>query len=334
MERILLDVHAHLLPTDRLGADLADAAGDVSWDAKTETLRLEGQAHGPKALFRPHELIAWMDRNGVETAWISIPPLGYRQHLTQAQARAWLGALNEGLLALAERFPARFAPLFHLPVEHPALAHEIAAHWIGRGHARFAMAAGDGAKAMLSDASYEPLWHTLDAAAAFLFLHPAKICDARFEPFHLHNLVGNPTETAIAAAHLVVGGVIDRYPKLRICLAHGGGTSAAIAGRLERGRVTGRIEPNGANTDLRKKFRSFCVDCVVHDAAALKLAAEVHGAENVLFGSDWPYPMGLPEPHAQLADLDATLRGRIFCDNPARLTGASERSDIRPVPSS
>lgn len=318
MERIILDVHTHLVPTAPLNAGLADVAADVAWDGKTETLVMDGHTHGPKALFRPHELVAWMDRNAVATAWISLPPLCYRLHLTAAQTQAWLAAMNEGLLDLSDGFRERFKPLFYLPVQHPALAHEIAAHWIARGHLRFAMAAGDGANAMLSDASYEPLWQALDAASAFLFLHPATSCDARLVPFHLQNLVGNPTETAIAAAHLVVSGVIDRHRKLRICLAHGGGTSAAIAARLERGRASGRLQPKGENTDLRAKFRRFCVDCVVHDAAALEFSAQVHGPENVLFGSDWPYPMGLPEPHAQLAEVDAGLRQKIFVDNPTR----------------
>jgi aminocarboxymuconate-semialdehyde decarboxylase len=235
--------------------------------------------------------------------------------------------VNAGLRALADRNAGRFEPLFHLPVEHPALAAEVAAHWIAQGHPRFAMAAGDGAKVMLSDEAYEPLWRALDGSRGFLFLHPSESCDPRLKPFHLHNVVGNPTETAIAAAHLVSAGVMERYRGLCICLAHGGGTTAAIAGRMERGRATGRPGAEKHKTSLMGQFRRFCVDCIVHDRDALKLACEVHGAEHVLFGSDWPFAMGMPEPHAQLAGIDGALRQRIF-DGNARalglLPGASE----------
>ena len=316
VDRILLDVHAHLIPTD--GLSNAGLHG-VAWDATKEALTLDGHTHGQKSLYRPEELLDWMNRNTVDRAWISIPPFGYRHNLTVAQSRAWFAYVNKGLVALANQFPERFQPLFHLPVEHPALAAEIAACWIAQGQPRFAMAAGDGAKVMLSDTAYETLWGALDAASAFLFLHPSESCDPRLKPFHLHNLVGNPTETAIAATHLVLSGVMDRYRNLLICLAHGGGTTAAIAGRLERGRVSGRPGMEQHKTSVRDKFRRFCVDCIVHDPDVFRLVSEVHGTENILFGSDWPFPMGLPEPHTQLAGIDKVLRHKIFAENLRRL---------------
>ena len=66
-------------------------------------------------------------------------------------------------------------------------------------------------------------------------------------------------------------------------------------------------------------LKRFCVDCIAHDADALRLAAAMHGQERVLFGSDFPFSMGLPDPHKQLADTDALLRRRIFEDNPKAL---------------
>jgi aminocarboxymuconate-semialdehyde decarboxylase len=155
-----------------------------------------------------------------------------------------------------------------------------------------------------------------------LFLHPSECCDPRLKPFHLHNLVGNPTETAIAASHLVVSGVMDRHHKLLICLAHGGGTTAAVAGRIERGRVTGRPGVEKRTTNLREKFQRFCVDCIVHDADAFRLTCEVHGDDNVLFGSVWPFSMGMPKPHSQLAGIDPKLRHKIFAENLLKLEPA------------
>jgi aminocarboxymuconate-semialdehyde decarboxylase len=316
MERILLDVHAHLIPTD--GVPSGQLHG-VAWDGKEGLLTLDGHTHSQKSLYRPHELLNWMTKNAVDRAWISLPPFGYRHQLNAAHTAEWTTYVNEGLLALANRYPVQFQPLFHLPVDHPALAADVAAHWIKQGRPRFAMAAGDGASVMLSDAAYEPLWTVLDAAKAFLFLHPSECGDPRLKPFHLHNSIGNPTETAVAAAHLVLSGVMDRHPNLRICLAHGGGTTAAVAGRIERGRVTGRPGVDKHASSLRDKFRRFCVDCIVHDAGAFRLACEVHGEDNVLFGSDWPFSMGMPEPHSQLAGIDPKLRHKIFAENPLRL---------------
>ncbi|WP_164034092.1 amidohydrolase family protein, partial [Serratia marcescens] len=58
-----------------------------------------------------------------------------------------------------------------------------------------------------------------------------------------------------------------------------------------------------------------CVDCIAHDAAGLRLAVEVFGPDRILFGSDWPFPMGLPKPHEQMAEVEAGLRKAIFRDN-------------------
>lgn len=319
MDTIALDVHAHLIPA-RDGR--VDGFAGVSWDASAERLMVDGHGIGLKSLFRPEALTLWMADNAVAHAWISAPPPVYRPELGPDETRRWSEALNDGLQAIAEAHADRLSALFHLPVEHPAVAAEIARKRIAQGHHRFAMPAG-GAGVMLSDPSYAPLWRALDEASAFLFLHPGESCDARLDPFYLANLLGNPTETAIASAHLVFGGILERHPRLTVCLAHAGGTTAALAGRFERGYVTDRP---GLDTTLeppRRTLKRLCVDCIAHDPAGLTLAADVFGADRVLFGSDWPFPMGLPKPHEQLAGLEPEFRRAIFCDNAGKLLAKS-----------
>jgi aminocarboxymuconate-semialdehyde decarboxylase len=317
-ERIALDVHAHLAPVlkDRLAA----IAG-VAWSDEAGALTIDGYTLAAKSVYRPEALLAWMDEQRVERAWISIPPPLYRLALDETATRAWVRYANDGLDVMASRFPDRLSPLYHLPVTQPALAAEVASERARNGKPRFAMPAGSQEhNVVLSDPSFAPLWSALDEAKAFLFLHPCKGCDPRFEPFYLHNLLGGPIETALGAAHLAMSGVLERHPHMTICLAHGGGAAAAVAGRLERGQVTGRPGADTGSEKPRISFRRFCVDCITHDADTLKLAAARHGEDHVLFGSDWPFSMGLPEPHRQLADVDPTLRRRIFLDNPKALS--------------
>jgi aminocarboxymuconate-semialdehyde decarboxylase len=316
-ERIALDVHAHLAPVlaDRLGA----IAG-VDWSEDAGALTIDGYTLAAKSVYRPEALLAWMDEHRVDRAWISIPPPLYRLGLDETAMRTWIHYANDGLDMLAAKRPDRLAPLYHLPVTHPALAAEVVAARAKSGKARFAMPAGSqDHKVILSDAAYGALWTALNAARAFLFLHPCKGCDPRYEPFYLHNLLGSPMETALAAAHLAMSGVLERHPDMTVCLAHGGGAAAAVAGRLERGQITGRPGADTGAERPRVAFKRFCVDCIAHDADALQLAAAMHGQERVLFGSDWPFSMGLPDPHKQLADTDALLRRRIFQDNPKAL---------------
>lgn len=298
--KITLDVHAHLAPIDP--ARLAGIGG-VEWNAEQGRLKVDGHVIGIDALYSPQALISWMDEQGIEQAWVSVPPPLYRAHLAEDAARAWCAYLNDTLDGVCARHADRLAPLRHLPFEHPALAREIAAAPGGR---RYAAAAG-GYDGTLSDDAYEPLWQVLDEQQAFLFLHPGHCCDPRLARFYLENLLGNPLETAVAAAHLAFGGVAARHAGIRFCLAHGGGATAMLAGRYERGHKTKRPGIDMSLPSPRTAFQGLFVDCIAHDAQALALSASVFGDTRILFGSDWPFPMGLPKPHEQLADVDPAL---------------------------
>ena len=321
-ERIALDVHAHLAPV--FPDELAAVEG-VTWNSDAKALVIDGHEVGMKPLFDPPALVAWMDRNNVERAWISIPPPLYRAHLQGDEARAWVRYANRGLMKIADAHPGKLAPLPHLPLQAPAIALEVASDWIARGHRRFGAPSGGHGELALSDTAYDPLWRALNDACAFVFFHPGECADGRLTAFYLSNLLGNPYETAVAIGHLTFGGVFERYRGITFCFAHGGGVAPMLAGRFERGFDTARPGIDTKAASPRKLFRNVCVDCIVHDPDALALAEQVFGETHVVFGSDWPFPMGLPEPHSQMAALDAARRKRIFCDNPDRLIKETER---------
>jgi len=321
-EFISLDVHAHLAPV--FPDDLASVSG-VSWDPVSGVLNVDGHGVGMKPLFDPPALVAWMERNNVTQTWISIPPPLYRAHLQGDAARLWAAYANNGLQRIAETYPVKLSPLPHLPLQAPEIALEVATDWIGRGHVRFSAPSGGHGEQVLSDPGYEPLWRALDDAKAFVFFHPGECADGRLTAFYLSNLLGNPYETAVAIGHLTFGGVFERHPNITFCFAHGGGVAPMLAGRFERGFDTARpgIDTSGASP--RKVLRNVCVDCIVHDPDALTFAEQVFGPSGIVFGSDWPFPMGVIEPHRQMAAVDPARRKRIFCDNPDRLIKETTR---------
>ena len=137
--------------------------------------------------------------------------------------------------------------------------------------------------------------------------------------FYLDNLVGNPYETSVAAAHLIFGGVCERFRNIHFCLAHGGGATPMLAGRLQHGYSTARAGIDTSRKPPRALLARFQVDCVVHDNAALAFAAQTFGEDRIVFGSDWPFPMGVLEPHQHISSLPAPLRRKIFWDNPNAL---------------
>ena len=123
----------------------------------------------------------------------------------------------------------------------------------------------------LGDARFAPFWAAAEATGALVFVHPTTrgFNDAVFEDFYLSNLVGNPMETTIAAAHVVLAGVLERHPRLRVLLAHGGGAIAALRGRLRHGWS---FQPQ-ARSCLRESpvdsLRRFYFDSVTHDPVVL-----------------------------------------------------------------
>lgn len=304
MTTIALDVHVHLVPA----AHLAGADG-VRWDPQGRDLRIDGRQLGPKALFEPSLLVEWMERQHIGRAWISVPPPVYRQRLEEARARDWALRLNEGLAEIEARYPDRLTPLYHLPAEHPALAASLA-HRLGAN--RYALCAGGETDLVFSDAAFDPLWAELDATRAFVFLHPGRCCDGRLGRFYLENLLGNPHETSVAVAHLVFGGVLERYTRIRFCLAHGGGTVPMVAGRWQHGFNIALPELSDMRGDgPLTLLRRFHADCLTHDEVALNCSANLFGPDHLLFGSDWPFLMGIEEPHQVLARLPNKLADKL-----------------------
>jgi len=239
-----------------------------------------------------------MDKYEVRRALVSIPPPLYRQHLSRADALAWARYVNEELLAIAVANTERLGALFYIPLEFPSLFEELKADFINGSWEGVALAAGGHLNIVYSNPQYETLWRWLDSKGAFTFMHPGQCRDARLDPFYLNNLIGNPMETGVAASHLVMAGVPSRYPDIRFCLAHCGGTFPTLVGRIQRGMDTKRPGVNPEMEPPLQSARRFYVDCIAHHPGALELAKDIFGPSHVLYGSDWPFPMGMDNTNA------------------------------------
>ncbi len=128
-------------------------------------------------------------------------------------------------------------------------------------------------------------------------------------------LVGMPAEQSRAACCLILGGVLERLPDLRVCLAHGGGSFPYTIGRIEHGF---RMRPDLVATDNarspREYFDRLFFDSCVHDPQALRYLVDVAGIDRVMLGTDYPFPLGEQEPGSGIAalKLDDTSAARIY----------------------
>jgi aminocarboxymuconate-semialdehyde decarboxylase len=149
----------------------------------------------------------------------------------------------------------------------------------------------------LGDDRFEPFWAAAEETGAIVFIHPTtRAFD--WPDYYLWNTVGNPFETTITAAHMVMAGVMERHPRLRVLLAHGGGALPALRGRLRHCHTFQPQARSRLREDPEASLRRFYFDSVTHDPAVLRGLVEFAGGDHVVLGTDHPFDMADPHPVA------------------------------------
>jgi aminocarboxymuconate-semialdehyde decarboxylase len=286
---VTFDVHAHVI--------VPEIVGDEPWqprvfrDSGDQVVELGGkQIRAAVAEFVDIEgILAAQDEAGVDRVLLSpwVPLLYYDADPQEGLERARIQ--ND---ALARLVGDRVAALGALPLQDPELAARELPE-VMRALSGVEVAASVRGIS-LGDDRFEPFWDAAEATGALVFVHPTTrgFDSPAFQDHYLWNTVGNPFETAIAAAHMVMAGVMERHPGLRVLLAHGGGALLAVRGRL---RHSHGFQPQ-ARSRLRESpdesIRRFYFDTLTHDAALLRGLIDYVGHEHVLLGSDYPFDMG------------------------------------------
>jgi aminocarboxymuconate-semialdehyde decarboxylase len=229
---------------------------------------------------------------------------------------------NAGLRRLRETHPEQVSVLGAVPLQDPELAGaELTALMASGAFAGVEITASVNG-VYLGDPRFEPFWAAAEEADALVFIHPTTRGFAGvpvLDEHYLWNLVGNPVETTIAAAHLILSGTLERHPALRVLLAHGGGAIAALAGRIAHGQAAVRAAAT-AGLPAPAALRRFLFDTVTHDPRQLRTLVEAAGADRVLLGTDYPFDMADPRPVQTVAaaGLDEDAERALVSGNAAR----------------
>jgi len=340
---VTFDVHAHCVPAGvletlareggRYGIELVDRDG-------VRAARIAGRVvTGP---LRPDladtgRRLATMDRAGIAVQILS-SFVDLTAYALDARAGArYARMFNEAMAATAAAHPERFLALATVPLQAPELAAAELRHAVrelGMVGAELATTV-DGTE--LDDPGLRPFWAAAEELGCLLLVHPHQSLAGRgVARYFLGNLVGNPAETTVAVAHLVFGGVLERFPGLRVCVVRGGGFLPYQAGRLERGWSAG---PEGARAHLPRGpgewLRRLYYDTVLHDPRALAFLVAAVGADRVLLGTDYPFEMGEPDPVGLVcaAGLTEAQRASILDGNVRRfLADLRDRGVMRTAP--
>ena len=305
-----IDIHTHIL-TEEMMAVLQREVPKIaphmkSIDADFALLEVAGTP------YRPFPRGGWdlerrfheMDEAEVDVQVLSAAPQTYLYDQEAALGAACATLQNDQIAKLVAAHPDRFLGIATLPLQAPQRAADELRRAVRTLKFRGAMIGSNVQGRNLDDPALEPLWATAAELGALLLIHPYNVAGAdRLRSYYLNNLIGNPLDTTIAAACLVFGGVLERHPKLKVLLVHGGGFVPYQAGRWVHG-WKGRPEPQ---VNLKQSpepwIDRFYYDTILHAQPQLEFLVDSVGASRVLLGSDYPYDMGTGECVRQVRAL-------------------------------
>ena len=232
------------------------------------------------------------------------------------------GLMNDDMARAQQSWPDRIRWFASLPWQHEALALRELARACDTGAVGVMVLANIGGKA-LTDPAFAKIWSDIDRRALPVLVHPSAPPGAAqlgLHEFQLTAPIGFTFDTSLAVARCIYDGFLDRYPRLKLIAAHGGGALPYLIGRLDI--CWHNIPAAAAKTKQPPSvyMRRVYVDSVVFQQSVLNLAVEVCGPDNVLYGSDYPHTIGdMPGCLARVDALPAETRDKVRGLNAQRI---------------
>ncbi|WP_035462159.1 amidohydrolase family protein [Alicyclobacillus macrosporangiidus] len=325
-----IDLHSHIIPSNVVheirnrghvfGAELQIRNGQ-EW-----VVHKQGYQYPLHPHFYDHDAkVESMNNMDVDFTVMSPAPPLFMYWIEPEVAAKMARMVNQGASEFVQAHKKRFRALATVPMQDPKKAVEeleYASHLPGLCGVEIGTTI-EGTS--LDDPRYDSFFSACQALNWPIFLHPYYVGDKQgMSSYYWTNLIGNPLDTTMAAAALIFGGVLDRYPNLRVLLAHGGGYLPYQIGRLNHGYKV-RSESRTCRHKPMAYLQRFYYDTITFDPKALSFLLDMVGSANVVLGTDYPFDMGEDNPVGMLrsATEDEQTVHQVTCENALNFLGLS-----------
>jgi aminocarboxymuconate-semialdehyde decarboxylase len=326
-----IDVHAHYVPAQLLDA-IASRGSDIG-------VRLFASGDAPPALHfdygfkvRPFfpRLIepvarrrAWLDAQDIDWQIVGTWPDIFGYGLGREACIAWHGMLNDTLAQWTQANRDRFAWLASVPLTEPDAAQRELERAIDLG-ACGVLVSSNVENVNIGELALDPFWAKAEVLDVPVLVHPVLVSPVpRVAKFALAQIAQYTFDTTIGVGSLLMSGLLDRFPNLKLVLAHGGGAFPYLTGRFDvMHRRMDRASQGNVARDAPSAYAGRMIyDSIVHSPKVLRFLIDVVGIDNVALGTDYSFPPADMEPLALLraAGLSAAEIKSIADDNPRRV---------------
>ena len=323
-----IDIHSHMLCEEWLALFKAHSGPRFSIRrvmGGAEVIHAEGVPFmtPTPAMFDYHARFAAMDAAGVSMAVLSLTGPNVYWGDAEASARA-ARAINDSFADAQRAFPERIRWLASLPLQYPQQAIAESDRAIANG-ALGVMALANIGGAAWTDPLFAPLWAEFDRRALAVFMHPTVPCGADLmgmADYQLSASVGFPFDSTLAVSRMIYDGFFDRYPNLKLVVAHGGGALPFLAARLDRCWEVIPACRARISRPPSEYLRRIYADTALYSREALRDTIEAFGSGHVMYGTDFPHTNADMAPSlARIDELPPALRDdvrgrnarRVFC---------------------
>ncbi|KAM4698181.1 2-amino-3-carboxymuconate-6-semialdehyde decarboxylase [Rhinophrynus dorsalis] len=321
-----IDIHSHILP--KTWPDLKQKYGYGGWIQMQHDCKGEAKMLKEGNIFRVVQSNCWdpevrlqeMDQTGVTVQALSTVPVMFSYWAKPQDTLDLSCFLNNDLAATVQKHPKRFVGLGTLPMQCPELAVQEMRRCVKELGFPGVQIGSHINQWDLNAPELYPVYAAAEELQCSIFVHPWDMSlDGRMSKYWLPWLVGMPAETTTAICSMIFGGIFERFPKLKVCFAHGGGAFPYTIGRINHGF---NVRPDLCavdNSEAPEKYLgTFYTDSLVHDPQALKLLVDIIGKDKVLLGTDYPFPLGEHAPGQLIESMDCfdkELKDKLLAEN-------------------